>query len=154
MEDIAHCATLLPTSCAGRDLLLHLSSPSDAIHKDQCLDKAAREVECYLLSLAIRSYYRANHYQVAYDLSLKAIAIADAYLSASEGKLNVETCGGMYPLRSRLVRYRSLVGEALGRQEGDLSARYRSAVLAKDGDGICTVLNLMLRDLLAGDQGE
>jgi hypothetical protein len=28
------------------------------------------------------------------------------------------------------------------------------AVLAKDGDGICTVLNLMLRDLLEGDQGE
>jgi hypothetical protein len=32
--------------------------------------------------------------------------------------------------------------------------RYRMAVLAKDGDGICTVLNLMLRDLLGSDEGE
>ena len=99
----------------------------------------------------------------AYELANKTLLIIDAHLKECEGLSN-SGVGGLYPLRSRVVRFRSLIAENLdgdvvvgGSSSGireDLARRYRTAVLGKDGDGICTVLNLMLRDLLMGDQGE
>jgi 26S proteasome regulatory subunit N3 len=103
----------------------------------------------------------------AYELANKTLLIIDAHLKECEGlstKNEGGGVGGLYPLRSRVVRFRSLIAENLdgdvvvgGSSSGireDLARRYRAAVLGKDGDGICTVLNLMLRDLLMGDQVE
>ena len=179
MDDIAiaAAAVLDPKGvCAtGRELLIQLTSAAgggqgvmtdddNAINTtagSTYLVKTPREAEGYLLSLAIRSLYHSKDYVRAYELSTKSLLILDAHIDECEGKLLAHSVGGMYPLRSRVLRYRSLVGEQLSAVGGgnsgmmeDLAGRYRSAVLVKDGDGICTVLNLMLRDLLERDQGE
>jgi hypothetical protein len=168
LEDISQCAALLDPNgpCAtGRELLLHLSSGSgmDIERADATyLVVAAREGEAYLLTLAVRNLWRQRKYSEAYELSNKGLNIIDTHLRECEGKiLDNLGVGGLYPLRSRMVRYRSLVGECMDREgdavrgmREDLALRYRMAVLAKDGDGICTVLNLMLRDLLGSDEGE
>lgn len=165
IEEIAICAreVLDPNGeCAtGRDLLVGLaqSMTDDDINKEEksYLVKSAREAEAYLLSLAVRHLWRDGSAKAS-ELADKALLIVDAHISECEGLISPTSgVGGLYPLRARLVRYRSLVLESSGGVEGvrdDLARRYRMAVLAKDGDGICTVLNLMLRDLLEGDQGE
>ncbi|KAL3785663.1 hypothetical protein HJC23_001934 [Cyclotella cryptica] len=195
LSSIADCAkaVLDPSGkCAtGRDLLLGFAKASDSEMSDgvatdggaegmdvdaptkSYLVKTPREIEAYLLSLAIRSLWRSNRHAEAYQLSNKALLIVDAHLKECEGLISAAAggqggVGGLYPLRARLVRYRSLVLESLLSSAGsgsgeasevvgvreDLATRYRMAVLAKDGDGMCTVLNLMLRDLLRGNQVE
>lgn len=195
LSSIADCARVVldpsGTCATGRDLLLGLAKASDAEMSDggasgagagemdvdiptrSYLVKTPREIEAYLLSLAIRSLWRSNRYVEAYQLSNKALLIVDAHMKECEGVISAASggqggVGGMYPLRARLVRYRSLVLESLLASAGsgsgevsevsgvreDLATRYRMAVLAKDGDGLCTVLNLMLRDLLRGNQGK
>jgi hypothetical protein len=180
LDDIADAALVLDPvgSCAkGRELLVSLRSDTatstvDAVgstEEKKYAKAAAREIEGYLLSLAIRTYYRQSDFKSAYQLADKALCILDAHIDECEGKLLGVNVGGLYPLRSRIVRYRSLVlscadddddggvqlnGETVNGIRADLAKRYRDAVLVKDGDGICTVLNLMLGDLLRGDQGE
>ena len=143
--------------CAtGRELLFQLGSSAmmEDDENKKYLVESPRECEGYLLSLAIRTLYHSQKYTEAYELSNKTLLILDAHLKECEHKI-AGNVGGLYPLRSRVIRYRSLVGEKLGVSvREDLAGRYRSAVLAKDSDGICTVLNLMLRDLLEGDQGK
>ncbi|KAL3789976.1 hypothetical protein ACHAWO_002030 [Cyclotella atomus] len=179
LDDISQAATAVldPNGvCAtGRDLLVSLgatasSTPGNDTSKKYAT-KASREIEGYLLSLAIRTLYRQSQFGSAYNLADMALNILDAHINDCEGKLvsvgtnnSIGGVGGLYPLRSRIVRYRSLVCDSLndgdnleGRVNGirvDLAKRYRDAVLVKDGDGICTVLNLMLGDLLKGDQVE
>ena len=150
-----------------------VTDDDDTASSHKYVVKSCRELESYLLSLAVRTMYHSQQYTQAYELCNKGLLIIDAHLKECEGKIStVQSAkgtspsvgvGGLYPLRSRMVRYRSLVMERLvgvssvedvmGVRE-DLAKRYRMAVLAKDGDGICTVLNLMLRDLLGLDQGE
>lgn len=144
--------------------MLNLSPPTNvdntSTDEGSHVKMAAKEAEGYLLTLAVRALWRSSNHTEAYDLSIKGLAIMDTHLKEMEGKLSSSSTGGMqwygglYPLRSRMIRYQCLVGESLGVRSTDLAGRYRNAVLVKDGDGICTVLNLMLRELLLGDQGE
>jgi len=126
------------------------------------LAKSAREVESWLLSLAVRIRWRSGEVDAAYDLVGKALSIIDAHVSdlGSDPSLSA---GGLYPLLSRLVRYRSLVVSSSGParrsalaagHRDDLALRHRSAVLRRDPETAATVLNVMLSDLLAGDEVE
>lgn len=128
------------------------------------LAKSAREVESWLVTLAIRIHWRAKNHTDAYDWSEKGLQILDAHLadcSSSTGSSNV--VGGLYPLLARLLRYRSLTLESLppttrsslvAAQRSELAGRHTMAVLRRDADVSATVLNITLHDLLEGDQVE
>ena len=129
---------------------------------DGYLAKSAREVESWLLSLAVRIRWRSGSVDGAYDLVGKALSIIDAHV-ADVGSDPSLSAGGLYPLLSRLVRYRSLVVSSMepGRRSAlaaghrdELALRHRSAVLRRDPETAATVLNVMLSDLLAGDEVE
>mmetsp|Transcript_13878 Transcript_13878/g.29743 ORF Transcript_13878/g.29743 Transcript_13878/m.29743 type:complete len:591 (+) Transcript_13878:51-1823(+) len=128
------------------------------------LVKSAREVESWLVTLAIRIQWRAKNHQVAYEWTGKGLNIMDAHLgecsSATAGDGGV---GGLYPLLARLLRYRSLALESLpvaarsalvASHRPELAGRHTTAVLRRDADVSAVVLNIMLRDLLEGDQVE
>lgn len=141
-----------------------------------------REVESWLLSLAIRILWRSSRFEEAYALSEKALSILDAHLSecgtATTSIVSTVTVGGgidgkrailagpggLHPLLARLLRYRNLTIESLpnafrksaisAELRPELANRHTLACLRRDGDVSSTVLNLMLRDLLNADQGE
>lgn len=143
------------------------------------LVKSQREVEAWLLTLAIRILWRDSKYDEAYELCGQALRIMDAHLAECDVYANILTNanggvgggrisqavnkspGGLQPLLARLLRYRSLIIESLPNKSAinaslreELAGRHRMAVLRNDGDVMCVVLNLMLRDLLEGDQVE
>ena len=135
---------------------------NDKKKEDGYLSKSAREVESWLLSLAVRIRWRSGDVDGAYDLVGKALSVIDAHVSDLGSNPSL-SAGGLYPLLSRLVRYRSLVVSssdparrsalAAGHRD-DLALRHRSAVLRRDPETAATVLNVMLSDLLAGDEVE
>jgi len=141
----------------------------DAIKVDtppSYLTKSSREVESWLLTLAIRIQWRSNNYTEAYEWCIKSLSILDAHLTdCGDVTFNVSGSGvgGLYPLLARLLRYRSLTLESLpsnvrseliANQRSELASRHTMAVLRKDSDVSATVLNIMLHDLLEGDQIE
>jgi 26S proteasome regulatory subunit N3 len=185
-------------ACAtGRDILMGLCSKEErlavaAANKDGSADKAAaggdameedtspptapeylsltcREVESWLITLAVRIYWRAGQLQEAYDLITKGLKIMDAHLFES-GNNTASSAGGLYPLLARMLRYRSLIIESLigtsgGKNESayaklcsdtriELASRHTHAVLRRDADVSATILNLHLRELLLSDRVE
>ena len=137
------------------------------------LEKSQREIESWLITLAIRIQWRAassssseSSTLAAYELSEKGLKILDAHLAdCGDVTFNVpgSSVGGLYPLLARLLRYRSLTLEVLSPSQRsalvahhrtELASRHTMAVLRKDTDVTATVLNIMLHDLLAGDQIE
>ena len=137
------------------------------------LEKSPREIESWLITLAIRIQWRAassssseSSTLAAYELSEKGLKILDAHLAdCGDVTFNVpgSSVGGLYPLLARLLRYRSLTLEVLSPSQRsalvahhrtELASRHTMAVLRKDTDVTATVLNIMLHDLLAGDQIE
>lgn len=126
------------------------------------LVKSAREVESWLVTLATRIQWRAKNYEAAYEWSGKGLKILDAHLGEVTSSSS-DSVGGLYPLLARLLRYRSLTLESLpentrsahvATQRSELAGRHTTSVLRRDADVSATVLNIMLRDLLAGDQVE
>jgi len=129
------------------------------------LKLTCREVESWLLTLAVRIYWRAGQFQQAYELITKALQILDAHLADS-------TAGGLYPLLARMLRYRSLIMESLllpstedqsssntyaklcNETRTELATRHTHAVLRRDADVSATILNLHLRELLLSDRVE
>ena len=125
------------------------------------LTKSAREVESWLVTLAIRIQWRAKNYQAAYEWSEKGLQVLDAHLA--DCSTTSSSSGGLYPLLARMLRYRSLTIESLpistrsaliAHQRSELAGRHTMAVLRRDSDVSGVVLNTMLRDLLEGDQVE
>lgn len=126
------------------------------------LVKSAREVEAWLVTLATRIQWRAKNYQLAYEWSEKGLKVLDAHLGEVTSS-STDGLGGLYPLLARLLRYRSLTLESLpestrsalvATQRSELAGRHTTAVLRRDADVSATLLNTMLRDLLAGNQVE
>mmetsp|Transcript_10393 Transcript_10393/g.15728 ORF Transcript_10393/g.15728 Transcript_10393/m.15728 type:complete len:646 (-) Transcript_10393:369-2306(-) len=124
---------------------------------------AVREVESYLLSLAVRLLWRQNDTSRASDLVVKAIGITTQHMKeASKTTYGIGSANGLYPLLARLYRYQSLVMESPAKREeavpvlerGDLVGAHRMAVVRRDVDTQATLLNIMLRDLLQANQVE
>jgi len=191
----------------GREILMGLCSEEDRLNvkvvtdnnnkddgDDKVVDKDAmeeeekvpssdylkltcREVESWLLTLAVRIYWRAGQFQQAYELITKGLQILDAHLAESESNSSstaTTTGGGLYPLLARMLRYRSLIMESLLQTTGssedhhqstyysklcndtrtELATRHTHAVLRRDADVSATILNLHLRELLLSDRVE
>lgn len=172
LPDISLTAqTLLDETVAGRAILLELSPPSspsppsddetmqtEEKEKDQYLIAAARELEAYLFSLAIRILWSQSKYDTAFSLSVQAISITSQHIENSESTLT-----GLYPLLARLYRYQGLITESLPNatsillesgMRSQLVHAHRMAVMRQDVDTQATLLNLMLRELLKSDQVE
>ncbi len=150
---------------------------------------AAREVEAYLLSLAIRLLLQsadAGDAAKAWTVSGAALEILRGHMDAAAaataragaaGALGGASTGssggasssvgglgskGLEPLLARLYRYRCLVAEKIAADgtvdaealRSELVTAHRLACLRRDVDTQSTVLNLLLRELLAADQGE
>lgn len=127
-----------------------------------------REVESWLITLAIRLHWRTKDYESAYDWSEKGLKILDAHLAECDAAggaalAALSGVGGLYPLLARMLRYRSLAIDSLepstrssliANHRSELAYRHTMAVLRRDSDVSAVVLNILLRDLLAGDQVE
>ena len=148
----------------------------DAMEEDKPSSPAApeyltltcREVESWLITLAVRIYWRAGQFQDAYELITKGLQIIDAHLEESgNNSASSSATGGLYPLLARMLRYRSLIMESLVGSSDDasyatlcsetrieLASRHTHAVLRRDADVSATILNLHLRELLLSDRVE
>jgi hypothetical protein len=124
---------------------------------------ANREVESWLISLMVRLLWKDNKAAEAFSLAQKGIEILMGHLNASAHRITAVSsvsATSLYPLLSRMYRFRSLVAESLNdpsvtaslRQ--DMARAQNTACLRRDVDCQATLLNLMLQDLLNNSQGE
>ena len=168
----------MANSTMGRDLLMQLSPQPEEMQTEgdtevmadveaaeemqpKYAKAASREVECYLLTLAIRLLWRQNEAAKALELSIKALQITTLHMEeASRNTYGVGKANGLYPLLARLYRYQSLVAEVCSpgfhleqAQRGELVNAHRMAVIRRDVDTQATLLNIMLKDLLNANQG-
>lgn len=153
------------------------SSPSTSSSESgpDYLSLTCREVESWLITLAVRIYWRQGQYQTAYSLITKGLQILDTHLAESSSNASASaTAGGLYPLLARMLRYRSLIIESLITSSSssddndtttsyaklcsdtriELATRHTHAVLRRDADVSATILNLHLRELLLSDRVE
>jgi hypothetical protein len=153
---------------SGRSLLLSLSGPeamdSDVIDKPSIgyvSKSAAREVEAWLISLAVRLLWKDAKYAEAADLVEKGIAIVISHIEESSLRITSSSAGSaasLFPLLARLYRFRSLIYESL-ESNGinlriDTAKAHNLATVRRDVDTQATLLNCMLRDLLLTSQGK
>jgi len=132
--------------------------PSATVHKVSYLSAASeREVECWLLSLAVRHLWRDSKPAEALDLVQTAIAIVMNHLDSQEGQVTV-TISSLYPLLARLYRLRALVLEGMPHDmesvREDMAKAHNLASLRRDVDTQATLINCMLRDLLKASLGK
>jgi hypothetical protein len=169
VEDISAAAAALldpDGPCArGRELLCAggAAMEVDAEKTGAFLTKAsAREVESWLISLAVRLLYKEKNYQKAFDLSQKAIDIIMARLEEAAlhiTSVSATSTSSLFPLLARMLRWRSLVAESLANPalsaslRVDMAKAHNMASLRRDVDSQATLLNCMLRDLLLNKQG-
>jgi 26S proteasome regulatory subunit N3 len=175
-EDIAAAATTLldpEGRCAnGRQMLMISDNDSTTMDvEDSSSSKplgfltmaSSREVESWLISLAVRLLYKDNKFTEAFDLVQKGITLLLEHLNVASTNLTslsgVST-SSLFPLLARMYRYRSLVAEAINDQETTASLRqdmvkaHNLASLRRDVDCQATLLNLLLRDLLLHSQSK
>jgi 26S proteasome regulatory subunit N3 len=147
-------------------------SPSSSSGGPDYLSLTCREVESWLITLAVRIYWRQGQFQMAYSLITKGLQILDTHLAESNNASASATVGGLYPLLARMLRYRSLIIESLITSSSsdddtttsyaklcsdtriELATRHTHAVLRRDADVSATILNLHLRELLLSDRVE
>ena len=124
---------------------------------------ANREVESWLISLMVRLLWKENKAADAFGLAQKGIDILLGHLNASALKITAVSgvsASSLYPLLSRMYRFRSLVAESLNNPavtaslRQDMARAQNTACLRRDVDSQATLLNLMLHDLLNNSQGE
>lgn len=115
---------------------------------------ASREVESWLLSLAVRILWRREEFARAYALATQAVAVISAHIERSTP--GGRDPGALFPLLARLHRYRSLVATSIPGVylRDDLVHAHSVACLRRDVDSQATLLNLILRDLLECKQVE
>jgi hypothetical protein len=122
---------------------------------------SAREVECWLISLAVRLLWKEGKHTEAFELSQKGIEICTAHVEEASRRVTATgSASSLFPLLARLFRYRSLTAEILHSSgiEGGLRVGMAKALvkasLRRDVDTQATLLNCMLRDLLKHSQGK
>lgn len=154
---------LLDESMEGKSILMALSPPDTMMEETESktyLTAAAKELEAYLFSLAIRILWKESKYEQAFSLSTQAITITSQHIESSPSPLT-----GLYPLLARLYRYQGLISESLPstnntslllqtNMRSSLLQAHRNAVLRQDIDTQTTILNLLLRAFLETDQIE
>jgi hypothetical protein len=140
---------------------------------------AAREVESWLISLAVRILWKEQKYAQAFELAQRGMDILLTHIEEASLKIttavsfSVASGGGgaasLFPLLARLTRWRSLAAESLLSSNSagtspetlhaaanlriDLARAHNLATLRRDVDTQATLLNSMLRDLLKHSQG-
>lgn len=125
---------------------------------------SAREVECWLISLAVRILWRDDKKKEAFALAQQGIVIALKHIdvaAANVAKASGPSMSSLFPLLARLFRLRSLVAESLqddpsivAKLRQELVQAHGMACLRRDVDTQATLLNLMLRDLLNASEGK
>lgn len=114
---------------------------------------SAREVESWLLSLAVRLLWKEGKHSEAFELSQKGIEILQQHLEEQQ-----PPSSSLFPLLARLFRLRSLAAESMRSAATDVGLRvgmaraHNVATLRRDVDTQATLLNCMLRDLLRHSQ--
>ena len=113
---------------------------------------AAREVESWLISLAVRLLWQQGQHSDAFELAQKGIEILHEHLEQQPQS------SSLFPLLARLFRWRCLAAESMespaveaGLRVG-LARAHNVATLRRDVDTQATLLNQMLRDLLRHSQ--
>lgn len=144
----------------GRSLLVsHDTMVTD--DEDSFLSLAsAREVEVWLLSLAVRLLWKEKKFSEAFEMSEKAIRIVYEHMEQNSLKVaTASSASSLFPLLARLYRWRALVAESINdanlttNLRADMARAHNSASLRRDADTQATLLNCMLRDLLKHSQG-
>lgn len=156
--------------CAiGRSLIVAEYDPPVAMDSDD--DKptssyvsqaSAREVESWLISLALRLLWKQGKFTEAFDVAEKGIAIILSHLEEASLRITSSAVGSassLFPLLARIFRLRSLVAESINspsidmKMRADMAKSHSMATLRRDVDSQATLLNCMLRDLLRHSQG-
>ena len=170
MADISAAASSLldpAGKCsAGRQLILKATGESmdtESSEEPQYLTSASdREIEAWLLSLAVRLLWKEEKYQQGFALSQEGIALLMAHLEGARVVTGMgASVSSLFPLLARMYRYRSLNADSLVSTDAALAANLRQdmvrahgmACLRRDVDTQATLLNLMLHDLLNASQG-
>lgn len=170
MGDISAAAsTLLDPSgrCAvGREFILKATGESmdtEPSQEPKYLTSASdREIETWLLSLAVRLLWKDQKYAEGFALSQKGISLLMGHLEGARVVTGMgASISSLFPLLARIYRYRSLNADSLVTSDPALAADLRQdmvrahgmACLRRDVDTQATLLNLMLHDLLNASQG-
>ena len=187
LEQVAQAAKVLLNPegpCAtGRDLLLrYLPSESSGMDiedestkaKDPYLTASEREVEAWLITLAIRILISKStdgvdldsmgRLEEAVHLSESGVKLLTTHLNEHDDTAHPskQSLSSLYPLLARMIRYRHWASETatslsativLGDPRAELANTYRISVLRRDVDTQAAAMNCMLRNLLQGDQG-
>ena len=160
-EDIRSASQRLldPSQCPGRALLSSSESmEEDGAGTNYLTTASAREIESWLISLAVRILWKEKKYEEALQLAQKGIDIILGIIDASASSPG--SASSLFPLLSRLYRWRSLIVEsaknpALDAQlMADMAKAHNLATLRRDVDTQATLLNCMLRNLLHYSQGK
>jgi hypothetical protein len=160
--DAAAAALLDPAgSCAkGRSLLVTMeveTAEDDA--PPVYLENAAREVESWLISLAVRLLWKQQNYVAALALSQSGVEQIMAHFEETSRRITSTSAPSLFPLLARLYRLQSLVSEVIhdpalsAKLRAEMAMAHNKAFLRRDVDTQATLLNNMLRDMLQNSQG-
>jgi hypothetical protein len=178
VEDISSAAAALldPSGlCARGRELLHAGAASTAMEVETAVEKveagttgyltsaSEREVESWLISLAVRLLWKDGKYPEAFKLSQDGIDIIMSHLDQASLRItsvSSASSSSLFPLLARMYRLRSLAAESQGdaaiaaHLRVDMAKAHNMATLRRDVDSQATLLNCMLRDLLRNKQGK
>lgn len=172
LADISSAATnLLDPSgrcAAGRALILKAAGESmdteTTSDEPKYLSSASdREVEAWLISLAVRLLWKDEKFAQGFALSQEGITLLLAHIEGSRVVTGMgASVSSLFPLLARMYRYRSLNADSLAASDPSLAANLRQdmvrahgmACLRRDVDTQATLLNLMLHDLLNASQSK
>lgn len=158
-----------PTDIETDDAAASTAASASAAVSTYLTLSSAREVESWLISLAVRLLWKQGKPMEALELAQKGIDIAMHHLEAGTTSLvPTSSSSGLFPLLARLYRLRSLAAESCARalapssssmsttgmDVASMAEAHNLATLRRDVDTQATILNSMLRDLLRNSQGK
>jgi hypothetical protein len=174
LEDVKSAASKLldpsgPCSL-GRSLLLSgFSDNEDMVEKENnsipspLSSSSIREIESWLISLAVRLLWKEGRFAESFDLCQQGISIVMAHLEHASLNITSASAGSassLFPLLARFYRLRSLVSESMTEEtksilglQSEMARAHNMASVRRDVDSQATLLNCMLRDLLYHSQG-
>jgi hypothetical protein len=157
-SDIRVAAALLldPSVCLGRALIV--SGSEEPGNETTFLKNVAREVEAWLICLAVRVLWKEKKFGESLELAQKGVDLVSGYIEGTTGSLG--SVSSLFPLLARLIRWRSLVAETLNSPQIDtqlrpaLSKAHNLATVRRDAETQAVCLNCMLRDLIRYSQSK
>eukprot|EP00934_Nitzschia_sp_Nitz4_P003994 Nitzschia sp. Nitz4//scaffold2_size372955//83225//84876//NITZ4_000381-RA/size372955-snap-gene-0.13-mRNA-1//1//CDS//3329546650//3984//frame0 len=174
LQDIAKAAKALldPAGPASKGHALLIALADYSMEVDEAASPESptflstaslREVESWLLSLAVRILWKEQKFTQAYQLAQQSIDILVEHIEVASRNLTSlsgVSSSSLFPPLARMYRYRSLVAESLKDPQittsirQDMAKAHNMACLRRDVDCQAVLLNLMLRDLLLHSQVE